>query len=219
MARPLPCIVSFVGVLVFVCASFAQVVSFNGATSSSSTLSSNTGSSSIASSAPNFNLMSWRSASLTPYGQTTVTSSATSSTTASPPAIPATTNPFVGATLSAQGSLSGGSTVTIVPSAASAAPTAASRSNYSWRAVGYSPTPEPLVTTTNNLTGDYSTSYSTAVNINLPVNLANAGSFAAVPEPGTFAMCVGLAAIVGYGYSRRKQAAQPSEPITEPAKQ
>lgn len=205
MALPLRWIFASLMLLSYLPSSHAQVINFQSTVNFSSSSSSTPATAAASSSSVNFSLMNWRSASLSPYSQPAITSSTTTNTTTAPSVIPSTTNPYVGATLSSQGSLTGNtSTASTTTSAAVTSPSAPrSSGSYSSRFVSYTTTPIENATTTviGSTIGSNSNSFVTP--ISLPTELSNS-SIVSVPEPGTVALCLGLAAMMGLGYSRRQ---------------
>jgi len=189
----------------------AQVVSLtSGSNSSSNTTFGVEPTSSTGGSSLDFSLLNWRTGLLSPYVQSNVTASSTTAATVSAAPItntPANTNPYAASSVSAVSQTS--SVVSNSPPVPATVPATQALSPrtttvFAPRFVSFSTITNETTSTTSivaNLNGNNS---STIYNLNAIAGGSNP-LMMSVPEPTTLAMCVGLLALTGYGYSRRHQ--------------
>lgn len=189
----------------------AQVVSFtSGPNSSNNTTFGGEPTSSTTGSTLDYSLLNWRTGLLSPYLQSNVTASSTSTLTVSAAPItntPANTNPYAASSVSAVSQTS--SVMSNPPPVPATAPatqaiTPRTITVFAPRFVSFSTITNETTSTTSIIANLNGSNSSTIYNLNAISGGSNP-LMMSVPEPTTLAMCVGLLALTGYGYSRRHQ--------------
>ena len=190
----------------------AQAVSIFASTESSTSSSSSSSlTPSPSTSSMDFSALSWRFGRMSPFTQQPISSSSTTQTSVPSPTISTSdANLFVGTTLGMRGTLNTSGTASSTSSSSIAITQPVDVGSIG---TVISPAFVPRFITVHNsisTIGADSTidPIASAAVMNFsqftPSAATDASSFASVPEPGTIAMCCGLLALVGYGYSRRR---------------